>query len=105
MRPRQMLDDGQPQARPSQFSGTSAIHAIKSLEEPLQMLRRYSFASILNEYSIPRSILMSDNYATAFSVELNCVVDKVRQHLLEPTRVGKDFDSSVDFVLQNHSMN
>src|SRR5712691_7514960 len=96
-----MLDYAQPQTRASHLSGTSPVYAVETLEKTFQMVGRNAITSVLDQNPSPSAILASNGHCSAVAVELNCVIDKIREHLLETAGVSENNHSGVNAIIDN----
>ena len=62
------------------------------------MLSRNSVASVFNNYFVSFTVCVFDSDAATLSIELDGVVDQVRKHLLQATRIGVHGYGSRDFI-------
>src|SRR5437763_15783031 len=63
------------------------------------MVGRNSLAAVFNANAIGTIAFMSNCDSAAFTIELNCVVDQVREHLDEPMRVSENFGFLIDEIV------
>src|SRR6267143_1078439 len=66
------------------------------------MMGGNSFAAIFNANAIDSIAFMSNRDSAAFAIELNCVVDQVREHLDEPMRVSENFGLLIDEIVDGN---
>jgi len=93
-----VLHNRESEARAAHVPRTGAVDAVEALEQSLQVLCRNSVAIVAHKDLVARSRLVSDGNSSTITTELDPVIDQVREHLLEPSRIGKHGHFRCDVV-------
>jgi hypothetical protein len=71
---REVLDDGEAEARPAHLSRARSVHAVEAPEDARQVLRRYAFACVRDADEVALALLVPDRDGVRAAAELDLVI-------------------------------
>ena len=102
MKPCEVLDDREAEARPADLARTRPVGAVKSFKYARGVFGQNTFARVRDRYYVaPGFGGVVDADRAAGAVEFDRVVDKIRQHLFETHGVGKNGCARRNLILQS----